>query len=175
MKRIYISILAFALIFLFCFSGCEANARDFRYISGDIECEVSFEKNGRAVRAVIHKSEASGEDVRICLLEPQSIAGLEIVRADGIVSVCFEGLRIESESFSSLVEIERFFEYDSRIKSTQRLKGSAEMITVSRSSGEEFLLLLEGGIPVAIRGELFGEELEIRIIRFAGDILGEGK
>ncbi len=160
---------------LFCFSGCTAKVRDFSYISGDIVCEISFEKNGRTIRGIVHKSELKGNDVSIRFCEPQSIAGLEIKREGGIVSARFEGVYIERDIFLEMLAVEKFFEYDSVIKESEKHGEESEKMTVRRVTGEEFLLLVDGGVPIAIRGELFGEECEIKIIRFKGKILGERK
>lgn len=146
--------------------GCVNSAQKAVYISGDIECEVSFTLDKSTYRALVERRDGY---TRICFLEPSSLSGIELTRNAEGMSATLDGMEI-NDGIERLFEIERFFEYDTVVLSSE-LDGDVERLALERASGEKFYLYLVDGTPVRIEGELCGERREIVLIRIDGEML----
>ena len=168
MKR---ALMLCAVLILICLlTGCLSGGGRTVYISGDIECEMSWVIDKTTYRAVIVRRE---NFTQICFAEPRSLAGIVLTRDGESMSATLDGLEI-NDGIERLFEIEKFFEYDTEVISSN-FDGGVECLELSRYNGERFSLFLEGGVPTRIEGELYGERCEIKLIRIAGDMAGETK
>lgn len=149
-------------------SGCVGGEKNTVYISGDIECEVSFVLDKTSYRATVERRENS---VRITYIEPRALAGLTLLHEGENMSAELDGIEI-NDGIDGLFEIEKFFEYDTQVVSSD-LEGNIEQIKLERTTGEGFYVQMVDGEPIAIVGELCGERREIRLIRAVGDMLRE--
>ncbi len=166
------TLMLLALLLAICnISGCAMARGECVYLSGDIECEVSWELGGRGYRATVERRDGY---TRIRFSEPPSLCGVTLIRDGENRSASLDGIEIEGYAAERLFEIERFFEYDTKILSST-LDGEVELLTLRPPVGEDFLLCREDGIPSFIEGELFGERRRITLISVRGDMLGEMK
>ena len=164
----FIAVIATSIFIL----GCIERDGNFTYISGKIECELSWRIDEKAFRARIYREDS--ENTRVVFYEPSSLFGIEILRKGEQVSVCYEGMSAENKCALESLEIEKFFEYDTKIISSELVE-DCNKLTLERACGEQFFLYLKGGECVRIDGELFGKRREINLICFDGDILKENK
>ena len=152
-----------ALILSACLlSGCVGGEKNAAYITGDIECEVSFAVDDTTYRALV---ERRGDNTRIIFLEPHSMENIILVRKGDERSASLDGIETK-------VGIERLFEYDPRVLLSD-FEDGVEQIELERSTGEKFCVCIDGGEPAWIVGELYGERRQIKLIRVVGDMLGE--
>ena len=166
MKR---GLMICALILSACLlSGCVGGEKNVAYITGDIECEVSFAVDDTTYRALV---ERRGDNTRIIFLEPRSMEKITLVREGDERSASLDGIEI-SVGIDGLFEIEKFFEYDTRVLLSD-FEDGVEQIELERSTGEKFCVQIDGGEPAWIVGELYGERRRIKLIRVVGDMLGE--
>ena len=168
MKR---ALMLCAVLILICLlPGCLGGGGRTVYISGDIECEMSWVIDKTTYRAVIVRRE---NFTQICFAEPRSLAGIVLTRDGESMSATLDGLEI-NDGIERLFEIEKFFEYDTEVISSS-FDGGVERLELSRYNGESFSLFLEGGVPTRIEGELYGERCEMQLIRIAGNMAGEAE
>lgn len=165
MKRVW--MLCVAIIIVCLLSGCVGRGQNTVYISGEIECEVSWVIENTAYRAFIERKE---DFTRIWFAEPRSLGGIELVRDGEDMSATLDDMKI-TDGIEGLFEIEKFFEYDTVILSSD-FDGGVEYLELERADGEKFGLVIEDGIPVRIEGELYGKPCEIKLISIEGDMLG---
>ena len=161
-------ILCAALIILCVFSGCVNTSKKTVYISGDIECEASWAIDGTTYRAVILRSD---DLTQISFEEPRALLGVVLTHDGENMSATLDGMEI-NDGIERLFEIEKFFEYDTAVLSSD-FDGGVERLELKRSDGEMFTLILEGGLPTRIEGSLYGERREIKLIRIVGEMAGE--
>ena len=110
-------------------SGCVGGEKNTVYISGDIECEVSFVLDKTSYRATVERRENS---VRITYIEPRALAGLTLLHEGENMSAELDGIEI-NDGIDGLFEIEKFFEYDTQVVSSD-LEGNIEKTVKQRNN-----------------------------------------
>lgn len=163
-------MLCAALILICLLSGCAKSGENTVYISGKIECEVSWAVGKSVYRAAIVRRD---DFTRICFAEPSSLEGVELIRDGENMSATLDGMVI-NDGIERLFEIEKFFEYDTVVLSSEFDDG-VERLELERATGEKFSLFIEDGIPEEIEGELCGERCRIKLISINGAMAGEKK
>jgi hypothetical protein len=172
-------MISLLFIVLVIFTGCGSIKKEFTYMDGDIECEVSWVRDNVNFRAIILKRIAGElENISVSFCEPRSLEGVTVESVGNEITIKYGDMEIENSNFQNMIEVKKFFEYDSKILSSsleEKNKGTIDKVMLQRADGEKFFVCFDDGIARSITGELCGEKTEIKIIRFEGKILKEKK
>ena len=146
-----------------CVSCADTESDPLSYQNGNIRAEISILKNGCRIGALLYISDSG--DASLTLTSPETVAGTEIKRIGGAVSVTGCGLSFESSDFISAAEL---FMLDGYVSSAELAELGGKKLTrlYVEADGEKYeVYLSDRNTPVRI----LSERLTVDIIWFEAD------
>ncbi|MBQ7383260.1 MAG: hypothetical protein IJV72_00525 [Clostridia bacterium] len=173
MGKIKTAVL-FALVILL-LSGCSREreiALDFG--RGAFECELSWERGGEHIRAVLDVGvlrEDRSRDITLRFEEPRALRGIRVIREDGETRAELDGITVDIGKFAAWLDVERIFDTEGEISylSSETLDGeSVDRLLCRRADGSESEIYLSQRSETPIRVIYRADSLDIdaRIIYF---------
>ena len=143
MKKIFLCILFFIIIG-FSLSCGETSRDPLFYQRGAFESEIEIQKNGIRIGATLSASESG--DVSLVLTSPSSVAGTEIKRKDGALSVTRGELSFDLSDASAFFAAAELFMLEGEVASAEicELDGVRYTKLLVLSGGEPYEIYLNG-------------------------------
>ncbi len=152
MKRL-LAILAILVVFMLA-ASCGDGERVFfdgdislnaRYTLSDTEYTVTYER--------------SGDSERLCVLSPESIAGLTAVKRNNEVTVTLGDLTLPT------VADGMFYPFMLFCKATAKRDGKDSSAFIAEDSGT-VIYVDDGGTPVRVCGDVLGTHYDVSVLEF---------
>ncbi|MBO5415299.1 MAG: hypothetical protein J6A83_01555 [Clostridia bacterium] len=170
-----IRIVVLLLVTLFTLSGCDSgDSASLNWGSRAFECEISWERGGEHIRAVLICGEgvAGERDISLRFEEPRAMRDICVIRESGVLRAELDGVTVNTGNLEGWLDIEYIFDTEGDISylSSDMLDGEAtDRILLRRTDGGESEIYLSRSteLPVRIITRTDFANIDARIIYFS--------
>ena len=173
MGKIRIAVLFLLLICLL--GGCAPEQREtLGWGESAFECEVSWERRGEHIRAVLFCGESGVEgerDISLRFEEPKAMKGVCLIREGGKTRVCLDGVTVTMGDTSGWLDIMRIFDTEGEISylSSDTVDGEeVDRLLLTRTDGgeSEIYISRRSELPLRIITYIGSQRIDARILYF---------
>ncbi len=170
--RIILILLSVVIIF----SACAPKGDiPLTYADGAFECELSWSVGEVKIRGVLlceARVEGEQRNISLRISEPDALAGALIKRSGGEITITVGGVEFCDADISGLLKIESLIDcrgevVGSTLETFDGNRVNRVVLTDESGGRREIYLDSKSGYPIAVRGTMCGEELEVRVIYFS--------